>query len=468
MALADALRTGGVHVTPITLHGSHALEDNALAQPPENPAPDDYDRFNLLCVNADSVLETAGRLGQEFFSGRYTIGFWAWEVSQLPSRFAPAFDPVDEIWVGSRHVRDAIAPMASVPVVVIPQPVSLPARAAESPPPAHLPDGFRFLFAFDYLSVFERKNPLAVIEAFRRAFSPSDGAALIIKSLNHERDPSAHVRLRAAAAEHTGVHLIEHRLTTTERDGLMNAADCYVSLHRAEGFGYTLAEAMWLGKPVIATDYSGNTDFMNSGNSYPVRHELTPIGAGNEPYPAEGYWADPDTGHAAQLMRGVFEHPEEGRRRGTRAAADIRASHGLQVAGQAMIERLDVVRRSSRWSARVEPAGRLTRPIATAAIEERIVSGPIPSSVVPRFGTPQRLARRGMLRLLKPLSVHTQLVDRQLLDAIRSLEARLQSISSDQAIWSRRVDELEAQLARLSAEVQSRTPAAPVEGRGTA
>src|SRR5262249_5341054 len=149
----------------------------------------------------------------------------------------------------------------------------------------------------DYLSVFERKNPLATVRAFTRAFSPGSGACLIVKTLNDDIDPAARQRLVTAAAAHPDVHVIAQRLTHSQRNGLFNAADCYVSLHRAEGFGYTLAESMWLGKPVIATGYSGNLDFMTPENSYLVDHRLVPIGAGNDPYPPDGQWAEPDVEH---------------------------------------------------------------------------------------------------------------------------------------------------------------------------
>ena len=142
----------------------------------------------------------ARALGEEFFGDRYTVGFWAWEVSAFPERYLGAFAHLDEVWVGSRHVRDAIADLAPVPVIAIPQPVSLPPSFAGAAPPPGLPDGFRFLFAFDYLSVFERKNPLAVGQRFARAFAPGSGASLIIKALNPEHDPSVHQRLRAAIA----------------------------------------------------------------------------------------------------------------------------------------------------------------------------------------------------------------------------------------------------------------------------
>ena len=110
-------------------------------------------------------------------------------MSAFPHRFLNAFGHVDEVWVGSRHVRDAVAELATVPVLAIPQPVSLPADAGTAAPPSGLPGGFRFLFAFDYLSVFERKNPLATIAAFTRAFPPGSGASLIVKTLNDGHDP---------------------------------------------------------------------------------------------------------------------------------------------------------------------------------------------------------------------------------------------------------------------------------------
>ncbi|MCW3067361.1 MAG: hypothetical protein JWN32_4533, partial [Solirubrobacterales bacterium] len=314
--LVAALRTQGLPVATTTLHPHVSPEDDALA--PTAATTDDHLAFNLVCANADTFADVADQLGGDFFSDRYTIGYWAWEVSAFPERWLGAFARLDEVWVGSRHVRDAVASVATVPVVAVPQPVSLPAGAAQAQPPPGLPEGFRFLFVFDYLSVFERKNPIATVEAFTRAFAPGSGAVLLVKSLNHEHAPAEHERLRAAAAGHPDVHLLEERLPAAQRDGLINAADAYVSLHRAEGFGYTLAEAMWLGKPVIATGYSGNVDYMTPENSYLVDHRLVPIGEGHDPYPATGTWAEPDVEHAARLMREVFDDPAAAAARGAR------------------------------------------------------------------------------------------------------------------------------------------------------
>jgi glycosyltransferase involved in cell wall biosynthesis len=351
--LVGAIGSQGFRVELVTLLPDGPPEDDALEPDLDTPDADKrFAHFSLLCVNADMVPLTAAQLGRKFFSG-YTIGYWAWEVSAFPAQFRSAFDYVDEVWTGSRHVCAAISAAGHRPVQVIPQPVSLDPGARAAAPPQGFPNGFCFLFAFDFLSVFERKNPLAVIRAFKRAFPDPSEATLVIKSLNSHRDPSAHAQL-VAAAQRTDIHLIDRRLTRSERDGLMNAADCYVSLHRAEGFGYTLAEAMWLAKPVIATGYSGNLDFMTADNSYAIDYRLVPIGSGHAPYPADGVWAEPDVDHAARIMRHVFEHRDEAQARGLLAARDIARTHGPEAAGRAMVERLSTLSAGRRH-------GRLTR-----------------------------------------------------------------------------------------------------------
>ena len=446
--LAAALRTQGLRVLTTTLHPAGSPEDAALAGVADDrPVGATETYFNLLCANADGLPGVADQLGEEFFADRYTIGFWAWEVSTFPAEYLGAFARLDEVWVGSRHVRDAVSEIATVPVLAIPQPVSLDAAAEGAAPPPGLPDGFRFLFAFDYLSVFERKNPLATIEAFTRAFPPGSGAALIIKCLNADWNPQAHERLLAAVASHPDIHLIAERLTRSERDGLMNAADCYVSLHRAEGFGYTMAEAMWLGKPVIGTGYSGNVDYMTSANSYLVDYRLVPIGPGQYPYPANGLWAQPDVDHAAALMREVFEDRDQARRRGSRAAADIRASHRPEVAGRAMADRLQLVIKSRAWRSR-RRGGRSSGVVHTERVGNLIRSGPVGRGQ-PRFGAPQTAARKGLLRLLKPFTAHQRMVDGELLRAIESVDASVESLAVSHAAALRRIEELRAELREL-------------------
>jgi glycosyltransferase involved in cell wall biosynthesis/SAM-dependent methyltransferase len=426
-----ALRAARLEVAPVGLVAEGNRQDAELAVPEGEP------RFpvNLVCVNADMLPVFADEVGPAFFDGRYTIGLWWWEVSAFPERWLGSFEHVDEVWAGSHHVADSLAAVAPVPVVHVTVPVTVPPFAPRSRAELGLPEGFLFLFSFDHNSVFARKNPLGLIEAFTRAFEPGQGAALAIKAINGDRHPEAHRALADAAAAHPDVHLIDRYVSRADKGAMIDACDVYASLHRAEGFGFPLAEAMWLGKPVIATGYSGNLDFMSAQNSWLVDHELVSIGEGADPYPPTGEWAEPNLDHAAALMREAFADPEAARARGERGQADVRARYSPEAAGAAMAERLAHVPRlggglSPRGAARADSdAGRIAR---------RVRSGPVPPRE-PRFGRPQRFARRTLLRLIKPFTAHQRMVDEDLLRYGVSAHARLDDLSGQ-------VDALRAQL----------------------
>ena len=167
------------------------------------------------------------------------------------------------------------------------------------------PRRFLFLFLFDFLSVLQRKNPLGLIEAFTRAFSPDEGPVLVIKSINGSLRASELEQVRMAAAGRPDILVVDRHYSAEEKNALLGACDCYVSLHRSEGLGLTLAEAMALGKPVIATGYSGNLHFMTPDNSYLVDYTLSAVPPACGPYPTTARWAAPDLGHAARLLRMV-------------------------------------------------------------------------------------------------------------------------------------------------------------------
>ena len=272
----------------------------------EGNARDDFN-VNLVCVNADELPEFAWRMGPEFFEGRYSIGLWAWELEEFPYRFDDAYDEVDEVWVLSGFVRNAIASHTNKPVFIFPLPV-VPPRVPLSMPKLvdRLPEGYRFLFCFDMMSVFERKNPLGLVQAFAKGFSPGDGAALLIKVVNGERNLGKLEQLKLTASRHPDVVVIDGYLSVEENAALFAASDCYVSLHRSEGFGLTLAEAMALGKPTIATGYSGNLEFMTTETSYLVPYTDGKVPEGCEPYRKGARWAEPNLDAAAHLMRHVF------------------------------------------------------------------------------------------------------------------------------------------------------------------
>jgi glycosyltransferase involved in cell wall biosynthesis len=330
--------------TSVAVHlASRENADFSGRRPPRHP----YDT-TLICVNADLTPAVAAEV-PELVDGRYRIGMWYWEVEEFSASLHGSFDAVDEVWVATEFVRDAVARHSPVPVHVVPPPLPTP-RPTTSLTRADLglPEGFVFLFSFDYLSTAERKNPWGLVEAFRRAFPRGSGPTLVIKTINADARPDQAERLRLAVADEPDVVLLERYLDADARDALTLLADCYVSLHRAEGLGLTMAEAMALGKPVIATAYGGNLQFMTDENSWLVPAARVPIPDGCEPYPPGTPWGDPDLDAAAAAMRAVVADPAEARARGARAAHDIATLHSPAVAGARMAERLAAARRSRR------------------------------------------------------------------------------------------------------------------------
>jgi hypothetical protein len=295
--------------------------------------------FEIVAVNADELPDFVERLGEDYFQGP-RIGIWGWETNTIPARWQRAFALVEEIWVYSRFMAANIAAATAVPTIALPPPVQRPAAAA-TPLRLGVPDGFLFLFVFDYLSTIQRKNPVGLIEAFKRAFAPGEGPQLLIKTINGPLRPLAEEEVLWAAHGREDVHVVDRSLSAGELDGLMAACDCYASLHRAEGFGLTMAEAMAIGKPVIATGYSGNVDFMNADNSLLVDYAIGRVGPECEIYPPEGEWAEPSVEHAAELMRRVVEQPREARALGEQAAQDIARRLSPQATGAAMRRRLE-------------------------------------------------------------------------------------------------------------------------------
>jgi glycosyltransferase involved in cell wall biosynthesis len=301
---------------------------------------------NVLCINADHTVHLAQELGPEFFAGRRTIGVWFWEVEDFPPSMTEAFAVVDEVWVASDFVLEAIAPVAPKPVRKFPLPVVVPSVPADvTRSELGLPEGrFIFLFVYDFFSTAERKNPIGLIDAYTRAFGPDDGPVLVLKSINGEKRIPELERVRLAAAGRPDVIVRDEYLSSEHHNALLGHCDAYVSLHRSEGFGMDMAKAMGLGKPVVATGYSGNLEFMDDANAYLVDYDLVPVGPGCEPYPPDSRWAQPSIDHAAELMRRVVDRPEEARERGRRAEARIGADFSLAPRGGALVRMLDGAR----------------------------------------------------------------------------------------------------------------------------
>jgi len=346
-ALARALETTEI---PTTLH---TLDLNVLARQHDVSFAGSESDFrygiNLLVVNADQVIPVWEHLGPEVFAGRFNVGFWLWELETFPERWRGAFDPLHEIWTPSSFCVDAISALSPVVVRRVPLPVEARPRTTFDRKHFGLPEeAFVFLFTFSYLSYCERKNPLALIRAFRRAFPAGDEALLLLKSSQSDFAPEAHEQIVREIAD-SNVRLIDEYQSRDEIAALTALCDAYVSLHRSEGFGLTLAEAMVLAKPVVATPYSGNVDFFNLNNGYPVRYRLVRLERDVGPYPAGAVWAEPDVEHAARQMRRVFEHRDQARAIGERAREDLSRQLSAKTIGATMAQRLgEIVRQVNR------------------------------------------------------------------------------------------------------------------------
>lgn len=269
-------------------------------------------RCAIFAMTGQETVRVAAARGLAELRGRYVIGHWPWELPAWPRAWEGAYDLVDEIWATTRYTRDAYAGRAPVPVLVMPPAVELPAgyerwRRADFGLPD---DAFLFHFSFDFLSYPHRKNPWACLEAFARAFpAVAEPVGLVVKTMRADRRSPAWRRLAALAARDRRIVVIDRTLDRDATIGLMAATDAYVSLHRAEGFGRGLAEAMLLGRPVIATGHSGSTDFVTAETGFPVEHRLVPVRPGQYPGGEGQLWAEPSAEHAATLMRQVYDEP---------------------------------------------------------------------------------------------------------------------------------------------------------------
>ncbi|MEQ8817623.1 MAG: glycosyltransferase [Thalassobaculum sp.] len=264
---------------------------------------------NLFCTTGIETARIAAVEGSRLFDGRRSIGYWPWELPEWPRAWRHAYDLVDEVWASSDYSRRAYARSSLKPPHHMPMAVTAQATAGLTRRDFRLPKRrFLFAFSFDALSGFARKNPLACVAAFREAFPRGDEpVGLVVKVMRARRGDADWEAFRAVAAGDRRIRMINRTLERGAVLDLYRACDCYVSLHRAEGFGRGIAEAMLLGKPVIVTGWSGNMDFTTPDTAALVEHRLVPVGEGDYPFAEGQLWADADVSHAAWWMRRMAE-----------------------------------------------------------------------------------------------------------------------------------------------------------------
>ncbi|MBW8524713.1 glycosyltransferase family 4 protein [Chryseobacterium chendengshani] len=324
------------------MHLSNRLNDNSVNFEDNT---NDYP-VNIVHVNMDTIYSFFNEKSSAFFENKYNIGYWAWEMEEFPDEYVEYFKYYDEIWTCSRYCLDSISLKSDIPVTNIPHAIDINDDDINKNFDSGLSsEDYHFLFIFDYNSLIERKNTLALIDAYEKAFGvDNDKVKLVIKtSIPGNHLSKARKKVMTRIGSNKSIIYKEEMLRRNDLLALMNFADCYVSLHRSEGFGLTMAEAMALGKPVIATGYSGNLDFMTVNNSFLVKYKLIRHDYDLSVLPKNNYWSEPDTDHAAELMKFVFENQKHAVETGKRAKEDIHTYFSLDAIGRKMKKRLDII-----------------------------------------------------------------------------------------------------------------------------
>ncbi|MEO7600390.1 MAG: glycosyltransferase family 4 protein [Opitutus sp.] len=291
-------------LVPLKLNCKNRLGDQTYATRlrSENPF-----RVNVFHIDAPASRDIDHHHGPAFRGGKYNVAYWAWELAEFPDAWVPNFAFYDEIWAPSDFARAAIAMKSPIPVLTMPHSISFARPSGDQRARFSLPENqFLFLFISDLNSYSARKNPMAVVAAFRASGLAGHGASLVIKVQNAADNPEDFQQLQAAVKDLPGTVLIAQTLTREEIYALESACDCFVSLHRSEGFGLAVAECMYLGKPVISTNWSATAEFVTADTGCPVRFTLTPIERNYGPYVKGQLWAEPDLSHAAEWMGQLF------------------------------------------------------------------------------------------------------------------------------------------------------------------
>ena len=339
--LVDTLLGAGVALNTINYTDTESRTDHPYR------TDDTYShRVLFLALNADHVAAARTRLDDEVFAGKYVIGQWFWELETPPPWFFDAFPIVDELWAPTRFIEQMLVKCCPPHVKVRYMPPAIGAPSTDrsiTRQSLGVDTGRFFLFSFDFMSIAKRKNAVGLAKAFRRAFADGEGPTLVVKCINGDKRPSDLAELCEESSTRSDVVVIDRYMSSMETSTLTSLADCYVSLHRSEGLGLTIAEAIALGVPTIATAYSGNLDFMDEWDTWRVPCTMTRVGRGAGGYDPAAQWAEPDLDAAARMMREVWENPAAAREKADRARVRLLESFSTERCGARMRARLEEI-----------------------------------------------------------------------------------------------------------------------------
>lgn len=301
--------------------------------------------INIYHINPPQLPYVWWSYPKKEIIGRYGIGVWYWELPEIPNDWLPAFGLLDEVWVATQFVFEAVKAKSDIPVFKIPPCVSVNLREDLDRSYFSLPHNrFLFMCAYDVLSIQERKNPYGAINAFKKAFRKNDqSVGMVIKVNNASANLDEMLKLRKLIEGYSNFYIIEDVFDKITFNSLLSLVDVFVSLHRSEGFGLIPAEAMYLGKPVIMTRWSGNIDFMTEANSCGVNYKLVPIQKSSGPYKSGQVWADPDEEQAADFMKRLFMNNEYYKGISIQAKSTIYKNFSPEKIGFLMKERLQTI-----------------------------------------------------------------------------------------------------------------------------
>jgi glycosyltransferase involved in cell wall biosynthesis len=317
----DALKAAGLPVFGIDL-------TSVLMQPEDVQFPCTDGRAIIgqgtliLHVNSPLVPLAMLGIGRSCLAGKHVVGYWSWELPRVPADWRHGISFVHQIWVPSTFTAAAVKPVvAGSPVHVVPHPVAL----RSSPKPQSVNGRFTVLSIFNMASSISRKNPLAAIRAFRRAFGDDPECQLVLKCVNGCSFSKGLQLIKQEVDAASNVVFVDKPMSTCGIAGLYDQADALLSLHRSEGFGLTIAEAMLRGLPVVCTNWSGNVDFLSPEVGVPIRFRLLPAQdpQGTYEHP-EMAWAEPDVDEAAAALKILRSDPQRRELLGQRASAAAR------------------------------------------------------------------------------------------------------------------------------------------------